>query len=157
SVTRPVALPNQPVKDPPSVVRLTMELPPESAISIDPTAYLSMAAQFALSPDGSRLVYAGGKEGETKLYLRRMDASEPTELKGTDGAESPFFSPDGQWVGFNARRKLKKIRLGESQPIVVCDAQNFLGASWGSDGQIYFAESATSNFVSNDGLKRVRA
>jgi eukaryotic-like serine/threonine-protein kinase len=156
SVMRPAALPNQPLKNPPGVVRLTMELTPETAIGIDPLAYIDTVARFALSPDGLLLVYAGGKDGETKLYLRRMDESEPTELKGTEGAASPFFSPDGQWVGFNAGRKLKKIRLGDSQPIEICNAQNLMGASWGSDGLIYFAESANSNYISNDGLMRVR-
>ena len=61
------------------------------------------------------------------LYLRPMDRLESSPLPGTQGAHSPFFSPDGQWVAFFAGGKLKKIRLGESQPVPLCDARNPMG------------------------------
>jgi serine/threonine-protein kinase len=159
SVMRPDALPNHPVKGPQGVVRFTHDLPPETAININPVTFLYTASRLALalSPDGSRLVYAGGKAGgETMLYLHPMDRLETSPLSGTQGAESPFFSPDGQSVGFFAGGKLKKIRVEGSQPVVLCDAQNPMGATWARDGMIYFAETPASILVLNRGLKRIR-
>jgi serine/threonine-protein kinase len=155
SLVRPAAPPNQRLKVPQGVVRLTMDLPPGSAIANDPAGVRFGRTRFALSPDASRLVYTGGGMGETKLYLRRMDRLETSPLPGTDGAASPFFSSDGQSVGFFANGKLKTIRVDGSRPIELCDAPNPQGASWGRDGMIYFADTFGSGRVSNRGLKRI--
>ena len=59
------------------------------------------ASFVTLSPDGTRLVYSasvGG--GQPRLFVRRLDQPNATELPGTEGAIRPFFSPDGQWIGF---------------------------------------------------------
>jgi serine/threonine-protein kinase len=152
---RPAVLPNQRLKIPQGVVRLTMELPPESAIANDPAGTRFGRTRFALSPDASRLVYTGGMAGESKLYLRRMDRLETSPLPGTDGAVSPFFSPDGQSVGFFASGKLKTIGVDGSRPVELCDAQNPAGASWGRDGMIYFAENFVSGSPANRGLMRI--
>ena len=60
-------------------------------------------------------------------------------MTGTDDAANLFFSPDGQWVAFNASGKLKKIGVGGGSPVTLCDAPEFLGGSWGDDGQIAFS------------------
>jgi serine/threonine protein kinase/Tol biopolymer transport system component len=157
---RPAPLPDQSVKSPQPVVRSTITLSPQSAMNIRPAwGVYSYAGgpRVALSPDGLYLVYTGGKEGETKLYLRPMAHPEQTrELPGTDHATSPFFKPDGQSVGFYAGRMLRKIRIDGSQPVPVCEVQNMMGASWGHDGMIYFAESGSPSSPRNRGLKRVR-
>ncbi len=54
-----------------------------------------------ISPDGSRLVYVAEQGRETRLYLQNLGESEARALPGTEGAVQPFFSPDGEWVGFN--------------------------------------------------------
>ena len=60
-----------------------------------------------------------------------------TMLVGTAGAVDPFFSPDGQWVGFFAGRKLKKVSLQGGGVISLCDTSGReRGASWGEDGAI---------------------
>jgi Tol biopolymer transport system component len=88
----------------------------------------------AISPDGTRLAYASGSP--TKLFTRRLDQPKSTELPGTDGAVGPFFSPDGQWVGFYARGKLNKISVDGGAVVPLGDVTAFTGASWGEDGNI---------------------
>jgi len=61
-----------------------------------------------------------------------------------DGAETPFFSPDGQSVGFFAEGKLKKVSLSGGAPFTLCIGASNRGASWGPDDNIIFAPAATS-------------
>jgi eukaryotic-like serine/threonine-protein kinase len=84
------ALKPSPAVRPSPVTRFTVALPA--------TQRLTPAARWglALSPDGSMLVYVANNQ----LYLRFMDRQDPHPLPGTENAKSPFFSPDGQWVGF---------------------------------------------------------
>jgi serine/threonine-protein kinase len=90
-----------------------------------------------LSPDGSRVVFVTvGQDGGSHLNTRRLDESKVTELPGTDGARVPFFSPDGRWVGFWASGKLKRTPVEGGSPVVLCDAPDLMGASWGEDGSI---------------------
>jgi len=108
---------------------------------------------LAVSPDGTTLVYVSRQEtGTTVLLSRKLDRIEPTPLPGTEGALTPFFSPDGRWVGFFADAKLKKVSLAGGQPTVICDAGRSSGASWGEDGSIYFG--ATSG-TRGAGISRV--
>lgn len=74
-----------------------------------------------------------------------------TPLAGTSGAQSPFFSPDGKWVGFWAAGTLQKVLLAGDPAVQLCDAAAIFGASWGSDGTIVFASAR------NAGLWRVSA
>jgi serine/threonine-protein kinase len=95
-----------------------------------------------LSPDGTRLVIvAEGPNRKSRLLTRRLDQtpSQSVELRGTDEAFAPFFSPDGQWVGFFSRGKLKKTRIDAGQPMLLCDAPAGRGGAWGEDGQIIAA------------------
>lgn len=91
-----------------------------------------------ISPDGKRLVFpARAADGSEQLAMRRLDQSMLTMLAGTEGAIDPFFSPDGQWIGFFAGQKLKKIPLQGGAVVTLCDtAGPELGASWGEDGAI---------------------
>jgi len=95
---------------------------------------------IAISPDGTRLVFGQkGADGAVRLALRRLDQMQATELQGTEGARDPFFSPDGQWIGFGTAGKLKKVSAQGGTPSILCDAPNFRGASWGEDGFIVAA------------------
>src|SRR4051812_17741212 len=65
---------------------------------------------IAISPDGASVVYVAARGGgPTRLFLRPLDALKAEPLAGTEGAASPFFSPDGRWIGFIANGKLKKL------------------------------------------------
>lgn len=92
---------------------------------------------WALSPDGALLAYTTLQP--ERLFLRRLDEFTVREVPGTDGAYDPFFSPDGQWVGFWSHGEIKKVPVAGGPPVVVCRALDMLGASWGDDGTIVFA------------------
>jgi Tol biopolymer transport system component/predicted Ser/Thr protein kinase len=94
----------------------------------------------AISPDGTKLVFQAATEGEVpRLWLRTLDSPEPRPLRATEEGTAPFWSPDGRWVGFFALGKLKKVELGGSAPIDICDAPRGRGGSWGADDVIVFA------------------
>jgi eukaryotic-like serine/threonine-protein kinase len=118
---------------PQPLVRLNMTFSPDESL------VLADYPTLALSPDGTRLVYAGRGPQGTRLYVRELDRFGATPIPGTEGGVGPFFSPDGQWVGFWADRKLKKVSLAGGQPLTICDAPSYRGASWGSDGTILFS------------------
>ena len=98
---------------------------------------------LALSPEGSRLAYIATSENGQRLYLRRIDQLEATPLQGTDGATSPFFAPDGRWVGFAADNKLQKVSVDGGLPLTLCDSPPLRGASWGEDDVIVFGTTNT--------------
>src|SRR5262249_9078925 len=82
-----------------------------------------------LSPGGTRLVYVS----HNRLFPRRLDQAQATELSGTEGPRAPFFSPDNQWVAFFGGGKLKKVSVAGGAPIVLCNAVTGMGGSWGED------------------------
>jgi len=94
---------------------------------------------LALSADASTIVYVADRGGRRQLFVRRLDNPDVRLIAGTDDAVTPFLSPDGHWVGFFAKGKLKKASLAGSAIEVICDASNPRGASWADDDQIYFA------------------
>jgi len=106
---------------------------------------------IALSPDGTRIAYVAvpGGDGPRQLYTRRLDQPVAMALAGTDGASSPFFSPDGAWIGFVQQGQLKKISVDGGAAVTLTGAQGFGGASWGEDGDIVYSVPPT------DGLRRV--
>ena len=79
-----------------------------------------------------------------QLYLRAMDSLESKPIPGTEGAFNPFFSPDGQWLGFFAGGKLKKVSASGGAAVTLGDAPDPHGASWGSQGIIAFAPTNAS-------------
>lgn len=107
---------------------------------------------FAVSPDGSRLVYVADQNGRTRLFLRAIDSHEATPLPGTEDGEGPFFSPDGQWIGFFAASRLKKVSVAGGAPVEICRVPPVTrGASWGPDDVIVYTPANTT------GLWRVPA
>jgi hypothetical protein len=115
------------------------ELKPLVRLDVDLGAGVSLGSavgtETILSPDGTRLVYMS----QGKLFTRRMDQSKAIELAGTEGAFAPFFSPDSKWVAFFTPGKLKKISVEGGAAVVLCDATNPVGGSWGEDGSIIAA------------------
>src|SRR5665213_361518 len=114
------------------MVRLDVDL--GSDVSLQTAAGSSTVI---LSPDGTRLVYIGSVAGgDRRLFIRRLDQPKSAELPGTEGASSPVFSPDGQWVGFFANGKLDKISVEGGAVVPLTDASGSTGSSWGEDGDI---------------------
>jgi eukaryotic-like serine/threonine-protein kinase len=120
-----------PATEPRPIVRTTIALPPDTTLA------LSRGAALALSPDGRRIVFAGRSKSGVRLYVRALDRFESEPLNGTDDAESPFFSPDGKWVGYFAKGQLQKVLLDRGSPLRVADAPNARGHAWNTADSIY--------------------
>ncbi len=92
--------------------------------------------RLAISPDGSRLAYIGG--APKQLLVRSRHELRAKAIPGSEGANSPFFSPDGSQVGYLDERTVRIATMGGSVPITVSDTlTGVAGASWGRDGFIY--------------------
>jgi len=121
------------------LARVTIALPPGDQVDHRGTPAV------ALSPDGARLAYVGVHQNATRqLFLRVMDGTEAKAIAGTEGASVPFFSPDGQWIGFFAQGKLRKVPAEGGAVQVLCDAPSGMGGDWAPDDTIYFMPFNTS-------------
>ena len=81
-----------------------------ASIGADASLATDRGAAAILSPDGTTLAFVAQQAGRTRLFVRKLDQLQAAPLAGTEGAASPFFSPDGQWIAFFADGKLKKFR-----------------------------------------------
>ena len=98
----------------------------------------------ALSRDGAHLAFVATQGDTAQLYLRSMDQLEAQPIPGSEGAYHPLFSPDGQWIGFFAGGKLKKVSVSGGTPVILCDVYSpFVSADWGNDETIRFAQPTT--------------
>jgi len=134
------------VVSPQQVTRFLMGLEPADSILGSPdTNQQARPTRTALawSPDGRTLVFGGGRAGAEQLYMRRLDRLQATPLGGTANAIAPFFSPDGQWVGFWADGNLKKVSLSGGPAVTICQTPEIGGASWADGNIIYFDDPAT--------------
>ena len=115
-----------------NVARLNLSLPAGTELA-------ASAASVAISPDGTQVAFIGRRNGVQQLYLRRLDEFESQLLKDTNGAQAPFFSPDGKWLGFFVAGKLKKLSTSGGVIEIITDADSS-GGSWGPDDTIVFAQ-----------------
>ena len=122
---------------PAPVLRFSLNLP--EGVSFENG---EIEGQHALSPDGRKLVFAGRAQASRRLYLRMLDSMEVRPLEGTEGAISPFWSPDSRSLGFFADGKLQRLDF-TGPPRTICAAASLETLpSWGSTGQILFAQLA---------------
>jgi Tol biopolymer transport system component len=136
--------PWRPAPQPEQLQRLSVELGAEASLVTDFVGSGGSAA--ALSPDGSVLAFVARKAAAgnaSELYVRRLDQLHAAPFAGTEGARSPFFSPDGQWIAFFAGGKLKKVAATVGAAVTLCDAPNDRGGTWSEDGSILFATAGT--------------
>jgi Tol biopolymer transport system component len=144
SLTRPSA---------PAVVRTTVLLPAGTQLTRE--ARGPSRTEVALAPDGSYLVFSASPNGsgaQAMLYKRLLASAEATPMRGTEGARTPFFSPDGLWIGFWANKKLYKVSANGGIPDAICDGVHMpFGICWGRDGTITFGTEESA------GLERVQA
>ncbi len=119
----------------PRPIRFPIELPPNRPLSFIDEPIL------AFSPDGTKIAFSANDpaSGRTILSIRALDQNDPWTLPGTEGATSPFFSPDGESLGFFSGGELKRIDLGEGMPVSLAAAATPRGGAWLTDGTIVYS------------------
>jgi Tol biopolymer transport system component len=132
-------------------------------------ADLVIGGPVTISPDGNYLAFvASGRDGKQLVWVRSLGSLEAQALPATDGGALPFWSPDGQSLGFFAQRKLKRIRLAGGFPQTICDAVLPRGGTWSGNNVIVFSAGAgrdlysvpagggSATSLAGDGLNRER-
>lgn len=103
-------------------------------------------ASIAVSPDGGHVVYVAREAGSNgRLYLRALDQLDGMPIDGTEGAAAPFFSADGQWVGFHRDGRMMKVSVTGGAPVTIGQTGSFRGASWGPDDEIVFSRTDSNS------------
>ena len=133
-----------------SVVTFTIPAPPDTTLANVP------ARMLAISPNGDRVVFAVTKDGRRELWVRYLASTKAEPLSGTEDATDPFWSPDGQHIGFFADSKLKRVSVDAATSMVLCDAPlEARGGTWSEQGQILFADDygGLSRVAASGGVK----
>jgi len=102
----------------------------------DPALSAKAVSPLAMSPDGQHIAYVGGRDD--LIYIRDIDRFDARALPGTEGADVPAFSPDGQWIAFQANDRIKKVALAGGTPIPLADNAEGRGIGWESNDSILF-------------------
>ncbi len=104
---------------------------------------------LTISPDGSSVVYTVIEGSKTALYKKSLDSFEITKIDEVGNVVGhPFFSPDGNWVGYNADSQLKRVSLKGGGSDVIYEKTAFRGASWGDNNEIIFSPTYSSGLLS---------
>jgi serine/threonine-protein kinase len=109
-----------------TAVRFPLTLAPDTRISA------GTFPSLAISPDGRYVVFRAARGAVTMLYSRALDEAAEHAIPGTENATSPFFSPDGKWVGFFGQGQLKKVQLSGGAVVPLGTVQNTIarGGTW---------------------------
>ncbi len=127
--------------------------PMRLAIQLDASQELGTGGNstIAFSPDGESLVFSGRESGKQSLFRRKLGERETVPVPGTEGGDSPFFSPDGRWIGFVAESQMRKVPAEGGRPFSLGEARGAGGCAWLLDGTIVYAP------IYSEGLYRVPA
>lgn len=98
---------------------------------------------LALSPDGARIAFTSAG----RLYVRRMNDVGAIEVEQSQGARDPFWSPDGQWIGFFKGNSVWRVRGTGGEPQAVAPARRPSSGSWGVDGTLLYSVDFGSSIV----------
>jgi len=136
------------MRPPPMAAPITFTLPAPEGLR-----YLAIYGSLSLSPDGRTVAFvaidttgrlAAAESGAGALYIRSLGSQAVRRLSGTDGASSPFWSPDGRFVGFVAGGNLKKVAVAGGPPVTL--AEHSTGRSaWSAQGVILYKREDDSN------------
>jgi serine/threonine-protein kinase len=130
------ALTMRPRAMPTAVVRYELVGSPSEPFDLD-----AFGSNVTISPDGARVVFTARRGSTQELLVRRLDQLSASPIPGTEGALNPFFSADGQQVGFSTIGELKRVPIDGGSVATVCKINAiFNGAAWGADDTIVFAE-----------------
>jgi serine/threonine protein kinase/Tol biopolymer transport system component len=110
--------------------RFSWTLPADTTMFSPPT----------VSPDGRRICWIGvSRSAPAQVFVRDLSSLEATAIPGTEEARHPFWSPDGESIGFFADGKLKRVAVSGGTPIVLADVEESRGGTWSPSGVIVFA------------------
>jgi WD40 repeat protein len=130
------------------LVRLDVDLGEDVSLPAATSADNIPGSSVVISADGMRLVYLSGSP--QRIFTRRLDQSKAAELAGTQGAEGPFFLPDGQWIGFRRGFAFFKTAAEGGAVVPLGEFGGFAdGLSWGEDGSFLVG-------VAGKGVVRIR-
>ena len=103
---------------------------------------------FAASPDGSRIAFVANVSGSSDIWIKRLDAEKPEKLADTTNGTGPFWSPDGQSIGFFVGGRLKRKALAGGAAQVLCQVEGSgANGAWSPSGVILFAEWGTHRIM----------
>ena len=126
----------------PAALRLAL-LPPPGVTAFGP---------LAVAPDGRRVAFTGyDRDGTSRLWLRDVGEAEARLLADSEDASLPFWSPDGQSLGFFSQRRMKRIEIAGGPARQLAEVSDARGGTWGADGTIVFSPHP------GDGLFRISA
>ncbi len=130
---------------PKPTMRFVVAPPPGTIIGPSPNRL-----RLAISPDGQQIAFVASSVGQQQIWVRSLQSFDARPLPGTEGAVSPFWSPDSRFVGFFAPSDGKKVATSGGPPRTICAAETEGVPTWGRDGTILFTQS-------RDGIYRVSA
>jgi len=120
-----------------------MPVAPAVRFTVPPPAgsnFYDFADPVRISPDGRRLIVtANDADGRSQLWLYTFDAAAPLLLAGTEGAQYPFWSPDGRSVAFFTQKALKRITLAGAYVQTICETAAGVSGSWSPSDVIVFS------------------
>ncbi len=131
---------------PQQVLRATLDLPGATSPA---------QVGFAVSPDGSRVIYQQRDATGMRLVVRALAESVEVPVPGGENGMNPFFSPDGQWLGFIKGRQIVKVSLSGGSPVVVAEGVALTGATWGDSGIIVAPVATSTNGPTQTALAMV--
>ena len=144
------------------VVQYHITLPDKTSFYTDVETH-----NIAISPDGRRLAFIATKDNKQLLWLQGLDELLPQPIAGTDGAYSPFWSPDNRYLGFFVQGTLKRLDVASLSVQTLCNLSREIDTvgSWGSQGVILFSDqfndptpsAFTEPSKSSSGIYRVSA
>ena len=131
-------LKGQPAARPEELVRFPVSLPPGASFDGSP-----IGTHIAVAPDGRQVAFVAAAAGRlTRLWLRRLDELQARPLEGTENAVSPFWSPDGRYLGFFSEGRLRKVSAEGGSPETLCDTGFAVSGTWNAEGTILFSQFA---------------
>ena len=133
---------------PQQVMRFAIATSPDERLSVGAVG----SSSVVISPDGRRIAYVASRGGgAAQLYVRQLDSQEARAVPGTSGAVGPFFSPDGQWLGFSTAAGAFKIAISGGTALNLGSFGFGNGAYWAADGTITFGSATGVQQISDGG------
>jgi serine/threonine-protein kinase len=114
---------------------------------------ITLRVEGALSADGASLVFRDPLTAPGRLYVKRRDELTARPIVGTEDGSGPFFSPDGEWIGYFAHNQLRRIPSAGGASLKLADSVDpgYNQGAWLDDGSIIFYD------VTTHSLRRLRS